>query len=129
MSKYETKYAIGELVYTADRYDVDRDVIKAIKIVGVKEDIEYGIKSKRGGGYDLFSLWGGGDGYNWYETSQLFPDKESAKAHHENLKTKYEAEEAAKKAKDVAKRKLELKNKLKRLEKGLSEYDSDEDEA
>jgi len=128
MSKdYTTKHAIGDLVYTANKYGFDRDVIKAIKITTLKETIEYGIKSKESTG--MFSLWmDSGDGYDWYKSSEIFKDKESAQARYDNLKAKAEAEEAHEKAKEVAKRKAELQRKLDNLENGKSEYDDEDDD-
>lgn len=127
MKEYKTKYAIGDLVYTANKYGYDRDVIKAIKITTLKETVKYGIKSKDTGDYYFSRFLYGGDGYDWYKTSEIFEDKESAQARYENLKAKAEAEEAAKKQIELSKRKAELKRQLKNLENGKSEYDDDDE--
>lgn len=114
MNNYETKYAIGDLVYIANKYDVDREVIKAIKIVGLNGKISYGIESKRSA--DFWGLWGCSDRYTWYKSSEVFLDKESAVALHENLKAKEEAKEALQEAKAKQERKQSLLEELKELE-------------
>lgn len=124
MHKIETVYKIGDLVYTASEYDVDRDVIKAIKIVGLKEEVRYGIKAKDSG---IWALWGSGDGYNWYEPGQIFKHKEEADAVHAALKAKKEAKEAQEKAKEKAQRLAKLKREQEVLERG-EEYDPYEDD-
>lgn len=122
MSKeYKTKYAIGDLVYTANVYQVDRDVIKAVKITTLKETIEYGIKRPQTD--RLLGLWLNDDGYSWYKTSEIFSDKESAIARHENLKAKKEAEEAIEKERELTEKKNRLKRELYNLEHGLEDED------
>lgn len=123
MSKeYKTKYAIGDLVYTANDRQVDRDVIKAIKITTLKETIEYGIKRETRG-LLIMSYWYNSDEYNWYKTSEIFSDKESAIARHENLKAKKEAEEALEKERELTEKKNRLKRELYNLENGLEDED------
>ena len=115
MTEYKTKHAIGDLVYTANAYDVDRDVIKAIKIVGLKGAIKYGFKE--GKSSSIFSyMWGSSDGYKWFESSEIFGDKESATSLHESLKAVADAEKAKEDAKEKAERKAELEAELKELQ-------------
>ena len=124
MNKIETIFKIGDLVYTVNRYDVDRDVIKAIKVEGVQEDISYGIESKRDGYMELFFR---GDGYNWYGAGEVFSNKEEAVSVHKAIKAKAEAKEARDKAKRDKKRLEELKREQEALERG-EEYNEDWDD-
>lgn len=114
MAEYTTKHAIGDLVYLADKNGIDRDVIKSIKITGVKEEKRYGFKTNNPSG--LYSFWSSWDDHKWYKTSELFLDKESALAHHENLKVKYEAEQAKEEQERKGERRKELQEELKELD-------------
>lgn len=121
----KTTHSIGDLVYTADVYGIDRDVIKAVKILGVSEKIEYGIKSKRSGGYFSLFAWDG-DGYNWYKPSQIFKSKEDAESLHQGLKAKQDAKEAEEKSKERKERLRKLNEERKALLAG-EEYEDDSD--
>lgn len=127
MNSIETKYKIGDLVYTANVDGYDRDVIKAIKVTGLKQTIEYGIKSKNSGGY-FDMMFGRNDGYNWYSSKEVFESKEEAENLHNSLKAKDEAKAAEKKAHDRKKRLDDLKREQEALEKGEDfepDYDDD----
>jgi len=113
MNEYKTKHAIGDLVYTASANGYDRDVIKAIKITSLKEDVKYGIERDVTGTYWMF---GSSDGYSWYASSEIFSDKESAVARYENLKLTKELEEKKEEAERKKERKEDLLEQLRELE-------------
>lgn len=120
----KTTYKIGDLVYTANQYDIDREVIKAIKIVGLNEAISYGIKEK---GSRSLLFWVSGDGYSWFSSNQIFASKEEAESLHNSLKAKAEAAQAKEDAKKKAERLKELKKEQAAIEAG-EEYDPYEDD-
>lgn len=108
---YETKYKIGDLVYTANQHGYDKDIIKAVKIEGLSEDVYYGID-----GEDELLFMFRGDCYDWYSASELFDDKESARAHHELEVKRVEVEKAEEKLQCRKERIALLKEELEELE-------------
>lgn len=112
MTTYETKHAIGDLVYVANEYEVDREVIKAVKIEGTKETIKYGIKRPKRSDWFFYN----NDDYNWYTTGEIFEKKESAVAHRENLKAIKEAKELKEELAQKAERKAALLEEIKELD-------------
>lgn len=123
MNTIKTTHKIGDLVYTADKYDVDRDVIKAIKVEGVKEKVSYGIESKhRTHMYSLF--FSRDDGYNWFSSTEIFSTKEEAENLHNSLKAKDEAKQERQRLKKRQERLKRLKEEQAALEAG-EDYEED----
>ena len=114
MTHYETKHSIGDLVYLATSYEVDREVIKAVKITGLKNKIAYGFATKGPSNY-LLAVWSSSD-YNWVAQKDVFTDKDLAMKHHEKLKAKRIAENKKTEEADKQRRRNELELELKELE-------------
>ena len=111
MASYETDYGIGDVVYTANRHDVEKQIITKLKIVGLKHKVSYGFKESGGG---MFAIFKQAD--TWYSSSEVFKTKESALRKHEQLKEKHEIELAQEEAEEKAERKAELLKELEELE-------------
>jgi len=120
---YETKYELGEVVYTSSAQGTDKVFIEAIKLTGkTKPKIVYGVKSGGGSLYSMY-LWGG-DGYNWYTSKELFKNAQLAESNHKKLKAEQEAKEEKEKLKNRQKEIIEARARLEKLEAGI---DPDED--
>jgi len=126
-NQIETKYAIGDLVYLASERSVDREVIKAIKVVGLKKAISYGTKAPA---RDWFSvLYGQGDGYNWYKATDIFDTQEEAEKRQADLQAKAEAKAEQDRLKEIAEMEDQLardKENLRRKKLGLEPLEEDE---
>lgn len=106
MGEIKTKHQIGDLVFTARADGVDKDVIKAIKIVGIQKRISYGIEK----GQSFIGSWfGDGDKYRWFAGADLFKGVEGAELRQKNLK----AREDEKKQAEAKKELLDMEHKLK----------------
>lgn len=130
MSKIYFDHSIGDVVFTASARDIDREIVKAIKIVGMKNQISYGIKYSGGGGI-LGSLYISSDGYKWYSNSDIFTSLEDAQKRQEKLK-KQEAERGSdanqKEILDMeSKLKFDQEN-LRRKKQGLPLLEDDDDD-
>ena len=114
MAEYKTKHAIGDIIYFATPYDVDRDVISAVQI-DIKGKVQYGVK--RGGTslFSIYSLYQSNDPYRWYSESEIFTDKKSAKEKHANLKSAKDLKEAKAEEKRKAEKRARLEKELKDL--------------
>ena len=109
----KSTHAIGDLVYLATAREVDREVIKAIKVVGLKQEVQYGFERKS----DVYCLmFTSSDAHYWLKPSEIFVEREDAVAHHDRLRAKKEAEEAKDKARRKAERRAELEQELRDLD-------------
>lgn len=108
MYKLEIDHAIGDVVFTASARDIDREIVKAIKIVGMQNRISYGIKYSGGGGL-LGSLYSSSDGYKWYSSSDIFTSLEDAQKRQEKLKKQEAERDSAASQKEI----LDMESKLK----------------
>lgn len=127
MNKIETTHKIGDLVYTASANGIDRDVIKAVKVEGLKEKVSYGIKDRNSGGGLMSFFSYGVDGYTWYKSSDIFTNKEDADNLHNSLKAKVEAEAEQEKVKERQERLKKLEKEREALLNG-EDYDPYEDD-
>jgi hypothetical protein len=117
----ETKYAIGDAVYTASEYRVDRGIIKAIRITGLRNKVEYGFETT---GYMSFMIHG--DGFSWWSEKDLFDNVKDAEKRHSLLEADRAAKEAKEKADELIKRKARLRAELEQLEAGVDPDEDDE---
>lgn len=117
----ETKYSIGDAVYTASEHRVDRAIVKAIRITSLRNKIEYGFETR---GY--MSLMLHGDGFSWWSESTIFDNIDEAEKAHTKLKKHYEEERKKERAQDLIKRKAQLRAELEQLEAGVDPDEDDE---
>lgn len=128
--KYESKFEIGDVVYTSSEYGTDKEFIDAIKFSGkTRLTVRYGIKGRNQGGLYGLGLFGGGDGTRWYSASDLFTDPNEAEAHHQRKKLEKEKREELTKTKEQQAKIIEAEARLKKLKAGIDpdEYDDYDD--
>ena len=122
---YETKYELGEVVYTSSEYGTDKVFIDAIKFSGkTRLTVRYGIKRTSQGGFFGLGLLGGGDGMSWYSSKDLFTDPKLAELNHQRLKEEKEKREELTRTKEQQAKIIEAEARLAKLKAGI---DPDED--
>lgn len=120
MNTIETEFAIDDVVYVANEYGLEREIIKAIKITGTKQKIEYGIKNTGG---MLMSLYHG-DNYRWFTSKNIFMSETEALKAHEALKAKADKKKEQEAQEKRQKRLRELEEERAALERG-EDYEPD----
>jgi hypothetical protein len=114
-----TDYTIGDVVFTGNEYGVDKKIIKAIKVIGLKHTVNYGFDAGR----SMFSYFYADDSYSWRRASEVFSNEEKATKHHEKLKTIKDTKEAKDKSEAFVKRKAELEKELAELTPEIVDID------
>lgn len=108
--QYETKFAIGDLVYKAQIYGVERRVIDAIKIIGVNKEVLYGIEARN-------TTWViHADRYSWFSEKDLFIDEAPALVRMAEQLKEEEERQAERKLRELKELEAEIESKKLALE-------------
>lgn len=118
MNRIETKYAIGDVVFTARPDEVEKEIVTAIKITGLRNRVSYSFK-QRSNGFSIFGIY---NDESWYDQTDLFDNLKDAEARQAKLKARQTEKEKAEEAKELIdmERQLEVdKENLRRKKAGL----------
>ena len=113
MKTFETQFGIGDVVYTANAYGVERQIVTKVKIEGLRHKVFYGFKEPR----NWFLGMGGSDDTG-YASSDIFETEEEADRRHKSLKLKRETQKRKEEQMRLAERKKKLEEDLAKLESG-----------